>query len=153
MMEGDSIKTGSRTGTTIRWRGVYRTASLGMAVVFAIVGLLFLTSGSGVLRFFNGLSVGIGLDPSPVDATDFFLVLGVGYMYLVTLLAWLMARHPENRSFPMLLMNAKFASSLLSIAFFFLDHQFLIYVTNGVVDGCIGAFVLVLNRKLARQAA
>jgi hypothetical protein len=151
MMQGDSITAGSRTGTTIRWRGVYRTASMGMAVVFAIVGLLFLTSGSGVLRFFNSLSVGIGLDPSPVDATDFFLVLGVGYMYLVSLLAWLMARYPENRSFPMLLMNAKFASALLSIAFFVL-HQCLIYITNGVVDGCIGAFVLILNRKLARRA-
>jgi len=125
---------------------------MAMAVVFAIVGLLFLTSGSGVLRFFNRLSAGIGLEPSPVDATDFFLVLGVGYMYLVTLLAWLMARYPENRFFPMLLVNAKFASALLSIAFFVLHHQFLIYITNGVVDGCIGAFVLILNRKVEKEA-
>jgi hypothetical protein len=151
-MGGDPMTAGSRTSATIGWRAIYRTASMCMAVVFAIVGLLFLTSGSGVLRFFNGLSAGIGLEQSPVDATGFFLILAVGYMYIVTLLAWLMAHYPENRFFPMLLVNAKFASALLSIAFIFLHHQYLIYITNGVVDGCIGAFVLILNRKVEREA-
>ena len=136
----------------MRWRATYQISARVMAVVFAIVGLLFLTSGGGVLRFFNSLSAGLNLEQAPVDATDLFLVLAVGYMYLVTLLAWLMARHPENRFFPMLLMNAKFASSFLSIAFFMFHHQYLIYVTNGVVDGCIGVFVLILSQTTRKAA-
>jgi hypothetical protein len=151
-MEGSALEGKKKTDAAMRWRAIYQISSRAMAIVFAIVGLLFLTSGSGVLRFFNSLSVGLNLEQAPVEASDLFLVLAVGYMYLVTLLAWLMARYPEIRFFPMLLVHAKLASAVLSIAFFLLHHQFLISITNGIVDGCIGVFVLILNRKLVRSA-
>jgi hypothetical protein len=69
-------------------------------------------------------------------------------MYAVALIAWFMSRQPENHFFPLLLLNAKFASSILSFVFFFSVIHSLIYLTNGIVDGLIGCGVLLMFRKL-----
>jgi hypothetical protein len=122
----------------------YRRMSLVLAIVFAGVGLLFLFIPGAVLRFFDGLSISIGLQPSQVRADNFYPVLAVGYMYIVTLLAWFMFRQPENRYFPVLLVNAKTASSILSFIFFYSVSQTLIYLVNGIVDGLIAAGVLLM---------
>ena len=134
------------------WRRLYKRSSLVLAVIFGIVGLLFLLIPADVLRFFNKISPGLGFIESPAHGTGFYLVLAVGYMYLVTLLACLMARHPENPYFPILLINGKSASSVLSFALFFLHGPFLIYLANGIIDGLIALCVFVLFRKTRKRA-
>lgn len=128
----------------------YRPISLIMAVTFALTGLLFLFFANGVLIFFNRVATLTGMKFSPVAGVDFYLILAAGYMYLVTFLAVLMFRYPGNHWFPLLLTNAKFASSLLSFSFFILHQPYPVYLTNGIVDGLIGMLVLYLYRQVKK---
>jgi hypothetical protein len=128
------------------WVRLYRPASLLMAVTFGAVGLIFLFLPAGVLSFFDALSAQVGLRPAG-PAAGFYLVLAVAYMYVVTLLAgWMFAR-PENATLPVLLLNAKAASALLSFGLFAFRQPALIYLANGVVDGLIAVGVLMLYAK------
>ena len=131
---------------------VYRPLSLALALLFAATGVLFLFFPDDVLSLFNAISSWWGMVQSPVAGFSFYLILAVGYMYLVTILAFLMFRHPENRDFPFLLLNAKTASSVLSLTLFLLHAHYLVYLANFVVDGLIAILVLVLyvsSRRLA----
>lgn len=96
----------------------YRLTSLVMILLFAVTGFLFLFFPDGVLALFNSVSLRLGLAQSSLTGFRFFLILATGYMYLVSLLAFLMFRHPENRYFPILLMNAKSASSCFLLRYF-----------------------------------
>ncbi len=131
----------------------YRTISLSMLFIFAIVGLTFLFMTNGVLGFFNSLAEAAGMRLSPVEGINFYLILASGYMYLVSLLAYMMFKHPEKSSFPLLLTHAKFASSVLSFCFFIIHQPYLIYLANGIVDGFIGLLVLFLYLQLKKQQA
>jgi hypothetical protein len=135
-----------------RWTVAYRMTGLCLAIVFAAVGLVFLLIPRQLVRFFNEISLSVSLAPSPVVGVDLFHVLTVGYMYVVTLLAWFMYRIPANRLAPILLVNAKLASSILSFIFFFAVHGALIFLVNGIVDGLIGAGVLTVYLKQRRGA-
>jgi hypothetical protein len=130
---------------------LYRRVSICLSVIFGAVGLIFLTIPDRTLSFFNRLSPPLGFTEAPVHGMGFFLILAVGYMYLVTLLAGLMAKHPENRFFPMLLIQGKCASSVLSFAFFAFHGPFLIYAANGVIDGSIALTVWILFRHTRKQ--
>ncbi len=130
----------------------YRLSSLALMLLFAVTGFLFLLLPDGVLGLFNSISVRLGMAESSTTGFRFFLILAVGYMYLVSFLAFLMFRHPENKYFPLLLMNAKFASSLLSLALYLLDGHYLIYLANFVIDGTIGTFVALLYIHAGRRA-
>jgi hypothetical protein len=128
-----------------------RLFSLVFAVVFAVIGLVFLLIPGDVLVFFNHLSGTFGLPQAPVQGAGFYLVLAAAYMYLVTVLACLIYRHPEVKWFPLLLANGKLASSALSL-FLFVSHQpYLIYITNCIVDGLIGFAALLYYLKLKRE--
>jgi hypothetical protein len=133
------------------WIRLYRRAGICLSVIFGAVGLIFLILPDQTLSFFNRLSPPLGFTEAPVHGMGFFLILAVGYMYLVTLLAGLMAKHPENRYFPMLLIHGKCASSVLSFAFFALHGPFLIYAANGVIDGSIALAVWILYRNTRTQ--
>ena len=74
-------------------------------------------------------------------------------MYLVTLLAGLMFEKPGNRLLPLLLAQAKFASAVLSLAFFFGHSPYLVCLANAVVDGLLGALVLGLYFLQKRSGA
>ena len=128
----------------------YRPVSLIMAVTFALVGFIFLFFADGVLVFFNQVATLTGMKFSPVAGDDFYLILAAGYMYIVTLLAAMMFRHPANHWFPLLLTNAKFASSLLSFSFFILHQPYPVYLTNAIVDGLIGVLVLTMYRQVKK---
>jgi len=131
---------------------LYRLVSLALAVAFAAVGLVFLFLPGGVLEFFNQLSPPLGLAPAPVQPGSFFPILAVAYMVLVTSLAWLMFSRPGNPLLPLLLAQGKFASSFLSLFFFFGRAPYLVCLANAVVDGGIGVLVLWLyfqQKKLA----
>ena len=131
----------------------YRTFSLLMAIIFVLVGCIFLFFADGVLEFFNSIATYTGMKLSPVKGVDFYLILAVGYMYLVSLLAYMMFRHPDNPYFPLLLTNAKLASSVLSLCFFILHQPYPIYVINFIIDGMIGLLVLYFYFKIRKRQA
>ena len=128
----------------------YRSISLMLMILFAATGIIFLSIPDRVLILFNTFSGVLGTQRAPLDGWSFYLILAVGYMYLVSILAFLMYKRPENRYFPLLLTHAKLASSVLSLALFLLHANYLIYLANFVVDGVIGSVVLVLYLKTRR---
>jgi hypothetical protein len=130
------------------WLKTHRMVGLGFSVIFCAVGLIFLLIPGTVLGIFNDFSIAIGLDPSPTAGVGFFLILAAAYMYVVALLAWFMYRKPDNDTAPLVLLNAKFASSVLSLVFFFGISSSFVYLANGIVDGLIGVLVLILYRKM-----
>lgn len=131
----------------------YRSVSLLLTITFAIVGLIFLFAADGVLAFFNSIANYLRMVQTPEQGIDFYLILAVGYMYLVTLLAFFMYRFPGNPILPLLLAHGKLASALLSLGFFLVHQPYLIYVTNGIVDGGIGMVALVFYLKIRRRVA
>ncbi len=118
-----------------------RLTGAGLAVTFAVVGLVFVAIPSKVLAAFNWLADGLGWPASTTQVYTLYLALALAYMYLVTLLAWQMVRHPDMRVFPWLLVQAKAASAIICLGLFALQEQYLIYLANFVVDGAIALFV------------
>ena len=129
---------------------IYKALGLTLMLLFAFTGILFLSLPDQVLVFFNNLSISLGMLPSPAAGWNFYLILAAGYLYLVSILAFLMFKHPENHYFSLLLIHAKLASSFLSLAFFFWHGQYLVYIANFIVDGIIGILVLTLYFKMRR---
>ena len=129
---------------------IYKSTSLILMLLFAVTGVLFLVIPDKVLILFNTLSSSWGMLQSPVSTWSFYLILTVGYMYLVTILAFLMFKHPDNRYFPLLLTHAKLASSILSLALYLLQAHYLIYLANFIIDDVIGIIVLSLYLKMRR---
>ena len=125
----------------------YRAVSLILAFIFAAVGAVFLFFPDAVIALFNQLSQPLQWPKAPPAGFHFYLILAAGYMYLVTALAWLMFRHPESSIYPRLLANGKIATSLISLGLFLFHAHLLIYLANFVVDGAIGAGVLIMSRK------
>ena len=124
--------------------GLVRLTGLMLAATFAVVGVVFLAIPTKVLEAFNWLAARIGLPRSPTTGYGFYLALGVAYMYVVTLLAWQMARRPQGGVYARLLVHAKAASSALSLGLFLLQQQYLIYLANFLVDGAIALGVWVV---------
>ncbi len=129
---------------------LYKYISLGMATTFGVAGILFLFTSDEVLAFFNRVSIVVGMEEVEPAAEHFYVILAVAYMYIVALLAFLMYRKPEEAAFPFILINAKIATSVVSILFFFIDKLLLIYITNGVVDGLIALLVILMYRSLKK---
>ncbi len=131
----------------------YRLSALFLMTAFIIVGLLFFLMPDGVLSFFNDISGQLGMDKIILRERSFFLVLATAYMYVVSLLAFFMFKYPDNQLPPLLLLNAKLASSLLSFGMFLAHQPYLIYLANGLIDGAIGIFVLILYLRLRKEPA
>jgi hypothetical protein len=140
-------KITERVGVASNWLRIYESISLSLSLIFGVVGLLFLFLPESVLIFFNNISSSTVFQESPVHGASLYLLLAVGYMYIVSLLAFSMYRYPENKVFPFLLVNAKSASSILSLLFFVFQSPYLIFLANGVIDGFIAVGVFVLSRK------
>lgn len=122
----------------------YKLISLVLSVIFATVGILFLFTPNGVINFFNSMSGVFDLPEADFEGMNFFLILSVAYMYLVTVLALLMYKSPSNKYYPQLLAHGKFASSFISLYMFIIHQPYLIYISNFIVDGLIGVLVLIL---------
>lgn len=133
-----------------RSHATYRGLSLGLALIFALVGAAFLILPQATLAFFNAASRRLGMAEGPTDRW-FFSVLAVAYMYVVTVLAWLMYRSPREKIFPFLLAQAKLASSALSFLMFAVQGPWLIYLANGVVDAAIGILVLMMYFRVRSE--
>jgi hypothetical protein len=125
--------------------------SLGLAAIFALVGGVFLILPRETLSFFNALSRRLGMIEGPADRS-FFGVLAAAYMFVVTVLAWRMYKAPREKIYPLLLGQAKVASSLLSFLMFAVHAPWLIYLVNGIVDGAIGIVVLALYFRARAEA-
>jgi hypothetical protein len=130
---------------------LYRVVSFVLMLAFAATGLLFLLSPNAAPAFFNSLSPRFGMPAAPLHGPGFYLILAAGYMYVVTVLAFLMYRRPEEPAYPLLLTHAKLASSLLSLAFFLLHAHYLVYLANFIVDGIIGLGVAILSGKTRKS--
>lgn len=130
----------------------YRAIGLTLAAVFAVVGGVFLIIPGEMLRFFNAVSRRLGMAEGPTGPS-FFGALAGAYMYVVTVLAWLMFRSPGDRIYARLLGQAKLASAALSFLLFALQAPWLIYLANGIVDAALGAFVLAVSARAGRAAA
>lgn len=130
-----------------------RMTGMSLAATFAAVGVIFVAIPGEVLAAFNWLAAGLGWPESTTEAHTLYLALALGYMYLVTLLAWEMARHPDVRVFPWLLVQAKAASAVVCLGLFVLQEQYLLYLANFVVDGAIALFVWWLCLRAARKEA
>jgi hypothetical protein len=130
-----------------------RRAAIGaaLAVAFAATGLLFLLRPAAVLAWFDRFAPGPTLPAGP--ERPFWLVLAGAYMYLVTLLAWQIHRHPTDATYPRLLAHAKWGSAALSLAACVLVAPRPIFVANALVDGALGAVALFLWRACARAPA
>lgn len=118
-----------------------RITGYSLAFTFAAVGVVFVAIPAKVLAAFNWLAEGLGWPASTTQSYTLYLALAIGYMYVVTLLAWQMGRHPEMRVYPWLLVQAKAASAIVCLALFALQDQYLIYLANLVVDGAIALAV------------
>ncbi len=135
-----------------RSRASYRAFSLGLAVVFALVGGVFLFLPREMMTFFNAVSRRLGMIEGPAERS-FFGVLAAAYMYVVTVLAWRMFRFPGEKIYPLILGQAKIASSLLSFLMFFFQAPWLVYLVNGIVDGGLGLVVLMVFLRVRAAAA
>jgi hypothetical protein len=125
--------------------------SLLMALIFAVVGLMFIIFPEVVIHFFNQLSGSLGLAQHPESDSVFYPVLAAAYMYLVTVLAFLIYRNPRELLYPFLIAHGKLFSSIMSLSLFIIDEQYLIYLINSIVDGMIGFAAFVYYRKLKRE--
>ncbi|MFC1642810.1 hypothetical protein ACFL5O_09020 [Myxococcota bacterium] len=122
----------------------YRLVSLTLAVSFTLVGAAFLFCAGETLALFNSVSRRLGMTESPTTEARLFQVLAVAYMYVVTALAWGMYRSPRQSAYPLLLCQAKCASSVVALALWFLDAPLLVYLATFVVDGGLGLLALVM---------
>jgi hypothetical protein len=128
-----------------------KSAALAMAASFAAVGALFLFLPDAVLGFMNGLGGTFGFPPAPVQGVGFYLALAVGYMYIVTVLAVLMFRNPEDRTPGLLLAHAKGASAALSFGLFALHRPYFIFLANGLIDLLLCGLALALRRAAKKR--
>ncbi len=127
----------------------FRLLGYGMAAVFAIVGGLFLILPQGVVAFFNSLADALGMKPSPVSGLSFYSAMASAYMIVVTILAWNLGRRPWDSHSSRLLVQAKSASSLVSLIIFFFRAPYLILLVNGIVDAAIGGLVFIAFRRVS----
>lgn len=121
----------------------YKAFSLGLAVIFALVGGIFLLLPREALELFNALSRRLGMVEGPTEPT-FFVVLAAAYMTVVTILAWRMSASPREKIYPLLLAQAKLASSVLSFLLFAAQARWLIYLANGIIDAALGLIALTM---------
>jgi hypothetical protein len=128
---------------------VYRTIALALAVVFALVGVVFLAAPGAVLDLFEWVGATTGRPGMPAAdvQSGLFRVLAVAYMYVVAWLAWMMFRRPGEPTWPTLLAHAKFASAAVSLLLFVAHAPYLAYLANGTVDGVLGTLALLLRRR------
>ena len=123
-------------------RGAERLVALtmrGLALTFAVVGILFISTPDGVIGTLDDVGAWFGSFPDgPATEQKFWLALGFAYMTVITGLALVIATDPR-RFRPMLLVLAagKTASSLAAGAFFAFDREVFIYLANFAVDASL----------------
>jgi hypothetical protein len=116
----------------------------GLAVGFAVVGLLFIITPNGVLGRIDDVGDWIGsFSTAPPSEEKLWLALGFAYMTVITGIAWLVSTDlGRYRPFLLVLAAGKAASSLAAGAFYFFHDDVFIYLLNFLVDGSLVFIVL-----------
>jgi hypothetical protein len=119
-----------------------------LAVVFAVVGILFVAAPDGVLDAISNLGDGLPLGRftrAPETTEQFWLALGFAYMVVITGIC-LVVQTDVPRFRPMLLVLAagKTASSVAALGFYLFDQDVFIYLLNFAVDGYLAALSVAL---------
>jgi hypothetical protein len=116
------------------WLRLWLRGLLGGLVV---TGLLFLLIPYPVVRFLNYIGGLFGL--APLDTGhQFYVVLAVAYMALVSAFCWVAVTGSRVQALPVrLLIFGKTMSSLLALLFFVVDVHAFAFLANFVVDGSI----------------
>jgi hypothetical protein len=116
----------------------------GLAITFAVVGILFISTPDGVIGTLDDVGDWFGgFSSGPATDEKFWLALAFAYMTVITGLAVVISLDPR-RYRPMLLVLAagKTASSLAAGAFFVFDREVFIYLANFVVDASLAGIAL-----------
>jgi hypothetical protein len=128
----------------------------GLAVCFAVVGLLFIITPNGVLGRIDDVGHWIGsFSTAPQSDEKLWLALAFAYMTVITGIAWLVSTDVGRyRPFLLVLAAGKAASSLAAGAFYFFHDDVFIYLLNFLVDGSLVLIVLgcwVVSAPLERR--
>ena len=116
----------------------------GLAVTFAVVGILFISTPDGVIGTLDDVGDWFGsFSEGPATEQKFWLALAFAYMTVITGLAIVISTD-VRRFRPMLLVLAagKLASSFAAGAFFFFHDDVFIYFANFLVDGSLVGIAL-----------
>jgi hypothetical protein len=129
----------------------------GLAVCFAVVGLLFIITPNGVLGRIDDVGNWIGsFSTAPRSDEKLWLALAFAYMTVITGIAWLVSMDVGRyRPFLLVLAAGKAASSLTAGAFYVFHDDVFIYLLNFLVDGSLVFTVLglwVISAPLERRA-
>lgn len=117
----------------------------GFAASFAIVGTLFFLFPDGTIRFLNGVGAFLGnFTPAPPSALRFWVSLSIGYMALVTALAYLAQRDLRRRDLLALLALAKGVSSVTCLGYYLFSSDAFVYLANFLVDGTIAVATIAI---------
>ncbi len=117
----------------------------GFAASFAIVGTLFFLFPDGTIRFLNGVGAFLGdFTPAPPSALRFWVSLSLGYMALVTALAYLAQRDLRRRDLLALLALAKGVSSFTCLGYYLFSSDAFVYLANFLVDGSIAMATIAI---------
>jgi hypothetical protein len=118
----------------------------GLALCFAVVGILFIATPDGVLHRIDQLGNLIGsFAHAPRSHEKLWLALAFAYMTVITGIALVVASDVARyRPFLLVLATGKAASSLAAGAFFAFHQDVFIYLLNFIVDGSLVATVLGL---------
>ena len=117
-----------------------------LAVIFAVVGLLFIVFPDGVLDVISDLGDEIGdFSRAPDTVEKFWLALGFAYMVVIAGICFVV-QADVVRFRPLLLVLAagKAASSLSALGFYLFDDDVFIYLLNFLVDGYLALLALWL---------
>jgi hypothetical protein len=130
----------------------------GLALCFAVVGILFIATPNGVLGRIDDVGNWIGSFPSaPRSDEKLWLALAFAYMTVITGIALVVSANVGRyRPFLLVLAAGKAASSLAAGAFFVLHSNVFIYLLNFLVDGSLVITVLgcwVISAPLERRVA
>ena len=139
-------------------RGAERAVALtmrGLAVAFAVVGILFITTPDGVIGTLDDVGNWLGGFPDgPASDQKLWLALAFAYMTVITGLALVIATDPRvYRPFLLVLAAGKTASSLAAGAFFVFDREVFAYLANFVVDLSLVGVAIGCWTLLGRTAA
>jgi hypothetical protein len=120
-------------------------------VIFALGALGFLITPTLVVATLNAAGSALGMPPLPSHEYQFWNVLAVAYMVLVTAFCWDAIRGGGVRTAPVrYLVIGKAASSIVSLVFFAVALHAFAFLANFVVDGLIAAGTFLLLRGYAQ---
>ncbi|MFI5028895.1 MAG: hypothetical protein ACHQCF_07955 [Solirubrobacterales bacterium] len=123
-----------------------------LAISFAVVGILFIATPSGVLNTISNLGDDLGgFVRAPHGTEQLWLGLAFSYMVVITGIC-LIAQMDVVRYRPLLLLLAlgKVSSSLSALGFYLFDQHVFIYLLNFLVDGSLVLVALWLWSLIGR---